>query len=356
MNHSSHANDVGRWCAGRRPTNPARRRGTRRRGAAQTAFTLIELLVVIAIIAVLIALLLPAVQQAREAARRAECENHLKQIGLALANYESTHGILPFGTSSTICTNAWHIGDAQSMILPQLEQQALYDSWNFKVPSFPNPADCPSPGADFNRTPRETRLEVFLCPSDRPPDFPGFPGNSYKSCSGSEPFADARFVANGKVPDGIFYYYSGTRMAEIRDGTSHTALFSEMRMGDGVADGVGDAELVDVGEAQMMQDDPCGYGGSLVTYEGWLYCGTYVTAMYNHTRTPNDRRPNCYNFASGRTRYLQGRMAASSYHPGGVNVVLADGSVHFVSESIDLGIWKALGSRALGERFSDADF
>ncbi len=320
-------------------------------------FTLIELLVVIGIIALLIALLLPAVQSAREAGRRSQCTNNLKQIGLAIAVYESDLRVLPFGHNATPCSaGIWSSGEVQTMILPFLDQAAAYNAWNWTHCAFPSPPDCPAPGVDFNLTARSIPLEVFLCPSDSVP-LGDFPGNSYRSCSGSGPFADPNFTAGGLVPNGVFYFRSSTRTADISDGASQTAFFSEVVMGDGDANGLPrDGLIVDLPEAQFLGDDPCAGGGTIFPLESWYYAGTYIFAMYNHTRAPNDPRPNCFNTGQFRTRTLQARMAASSRHPGGVHVLMGDGSVRFVSDGIDLAIWQAIGSRNGSEKIDNTQF
>jgi prepilin-type processing-associated H-X9-DG protein len=317
---------------------------------------LIELLVVIAIIALLIALLLPAVQAAREAGRRSQCQNNLKQIGLAISNYESHLGLLPFGSNGRPCSQyLWAIGDVHTMILPYLEQDAAYNAWNWAHSAFPNMPDCPAPGVDFNRTAREIRLEVYLCPSDTPP-LGGYPGNSYRSCSGSSAYADPNFTAGSPPPNGVFFFRSSTRMAEITDGVSQTAFFSELRMGDGTNDGIRDGLIVDIADAQFLNDDPCGGNGLAFPLEGWFYIGDHLFGMYNHTRTPNDPRPNCFNGGVGRTRHFQSRMAASSRHPGGVHVLMGDGSTRFVSDTVDAVIWRAIASRNGAEQIDNTQY
>src|SRR3954449_10732366 len=134
-----------------------------RPGRGRTGFTLIELLVVIAIIAILIALLLPAVQAAREAARRIQCTNNLKQVGLALHNYESTNGVFPPGRINTYVAGNGHCWGAYSQMLPYVEQQAVFDAMNFGM--NPDP-DYTSTSAAANRTAAVTTLAMFLCPSD----------------------------------------------------------------------------------------------------------------------------------------------------------------------------------------------
>jgi prepilin-type N-terminal cleavage/methylation domain-containing protein len=212
-----------------------------RRPAPPPGFTLIELLVVIAIIAVLIALLLPAVQAAREAARRAQCTNNLKQIGLAVSNYETSTGTLPPGSFwAASGTGPGKTGDGFSvfvMILPQMEQQAAYNLVNFSL-SYKNPANLTIAGVG---------IAALACPSDPPaaqqqPLSPAIyqappPGSwtqaftSYAACTGTwdvrPSLSAANFGQQVSNMNGTIYMYSATRMGDIQDGTSQTLLIGE---------------------------------------------------------------------------------------------------------------------------------
>ena len=192
-------------------------------------FTLIELLVVIAIIAVLIALLLPAVQMAREAARRVQCTNNLKQIGLALHAYVESKGVLCFGQGPEP-TSAWNGWSSHVMLLPYMEQKTLYDSLNFDVP------DGSAPGAVENSTGQRVAIATFLCPSDTDRLIAPAGHNNYYGCTGSNP------KMNDGITTGVFggmygpgpYVPTTVGLQAITDGTSQTAAFSERVMGIGL--------------------------------------------------------------------------------------------------------------------------
>jgi prepilin-type N-terminal cleavage/methylation domain-containing protein len=208
---------------------------------ARGGFTLIELLVVIAIIAVLIALLLLAVQAAREAARRGQCTNNLKQIGLALHNYHQTNdcfppGYLPRYNGAGVAQFNWD-WSVHARLLSGLEQQALYNAINWSIGSISN-----DPNYYANTTVTITRLFTFLCPSTSPPTWLTNPGtgytptqaagNSYFGSVGSSLEFDA--TQTGGPPNGVFQY-SGPRISitSIQDGTSNTIAFGEWKIGDG---------------------------------------------------------------------------------------------------------------------------
>ena len=187
-------------------------------------FTLIELLVVIAIIAVLIALLLPAVQAAREAARRTQCRNNLKQIGLALHNYESTHSVFPPGTLGFP-----KVFSAFAHMLPYVEQANLQNLINFN--DNPLPFGLPAPDGATNDVAAKSKIPVFLCPSDRD----AISGNTYgtinyAACVGSGEVDDGNLA----VGDGVIYAQSKTKFSAITDGTTNTVAFSESILGNGV--------------------------------------------------------------------------------------------------------------------------
>jgi prepilin-type N-terminal cleavage/methylation domain-containing protein/prepilin-type processing-associated H-X9-DG protein len=318
----------------------------------RSGFTLIELLVVIAIIAVLIALLLPAVQTAREAARRIQCVNNLKQIGLACHNYTDSLGCFPmsmgfdapgFGYPEPVSYSGL------SMLLPYMEQSVVFNSINYSI----HRAD---PG---NNTAMATAVNTFLCPSDPQQTNlpPGQAGENYHPNSGN----GIQYVSGVSDPwgfnttlppfNGPFYPVSSTKIAEITDGTSNTAAFSEMGLGDmsnAIATEKTDQFWPQTWPATPDQaiSDCQSFPASNLAYQGlstdgvpWLEGST--SAMYNHVNVPNKR--SCI-FPPGRIM-----NTANSYHPGGVNVALCDGSVRFFKDAINLSVWRALGSRNGGE-------
>jgi prepilin-type N-terminal cleavage/methylation domain-containing protein len=189
----------------------------------RSAFTLIELLVVIAIIAILIGLLLPAVQKVREAAARAQCQNNLKQIGLALHDYHATYNLLPPGRDD-------HSISVHTYLLPYLEQDNVYRLVNFKA-SWNDPSNAPAASA---------RIKTFLCPSDSGgAQVPaGWAANNYRANQGSgilwglPPTATTNVNYGMPIPNGPFYLDSKVRLTDISDGTSNTAAFSEHLIGD----------------------------------------------------------------------------------------------------------------------------
>ena len=325
----------------------------------RSAFTLIELLVVIAIIAVLIALLLPAVQSAREAARRAQCVNNLKQIGLAMANYESSLSCLPM--SMGLDSPGFGYPEPASysglsMLLPFMEQTVVFSSLNYSIVRL-------DPG---NNTAMATAVSSFLCPSDPQQQMlpVGQAGENYRPNSGntidyvwgwSDPWG-----FNTSLPpfNGPCYPGSKTRMAEITDGTSNTAGWSEMGLGD-MSNAIA-TEKTDqfwtqtypslpndaISQCQSFLVSNLSYQGLSTSGVPWIEGST--SAMYNHVNVPDKR--SCI-FPPGRIM-----NTANSYHPGGVNVAFCDGSVRFIKDSVALATWRALGSRNGGEVISSDSY
>jgi len=301
-------------------------------------FTLIELLVVIAIIGVLIALLLPAVQAAREVARRANCTNNLRQLGVALHSYHDSLGSFPPGRLTYPI-----VYSPQARLLPYLEQSNVNRLIDYNV-TFVG-ADLPTwKNAAAARTP----VPSFLCPSDAD-RIPGldFGVTSYYGSVGSG-LVDNGNLNTGAI-DGVFYANSSIKFRDIVDGLSQTAAFSESLLGSGEASSTGATPQDAQREVLLLPNTtPTTIGnctnppaGSWWAQRGvrWMQ-GSYGYALYNHFY-----QPNALNYDCNSSSRAFGLTAARSNHRNGVNVLLCDGSVQFARDTIDLALWRGLATR-----------
>jgi prepilin-type N-terminal cleavage/methylation domain-containing protein/prepilin-type processing-associated H-X9-DG protein len=365
-----------------------------RRNRARQGFTLIELLVVIAIIAVLIALLLPAVQSAREAARRSQCSNNLKQMGLAIHNYISTHGTFPIGAILNSdgnfpygCIGAWFGFSLFAEILANMEQQSVYNAINFSYPAGGHASNsgfpCTIQDCGYvNRTALITRISTYVCPSDS--DQTPYPittstnGYSQSSYAGSAGTFDIWHWWCGCPPsvgglacqgsqqiagDGVFFGNVAVKLQDIPDGTSNTMA---------------------VGETSRFKNDPD------MIFNSWSRAAWFNSAAPNSSRpegtastVPAMNAPflvgndgiftgslnptgdvNAWLWMQvgydGRTF---GQFGFRSSHPGGANFLFCDGSARFIKQTIDMGnpnytppinigVYRQLSTRKAGEVIS----
>ena len=369
------------------------------RSVRSRGFTLIELLVVIAIIAVLIALLLPAVQAAREAARRAQCTNNLKQIGLAMHNYHTANNSFPPGSAASLnplndkdgggfpCVN-WMGWSAQALLLGYMEQSPVYNAINF----YFDPISWPS--YPYNSTFSNTKIASFLCPSD------GLAGqqfyNNYYASEGTTTMAAGDISSNGPCiggnSPGLFYFATAYGVQNVTDGTSNTVAFSESLVGTGDATRQqwrNGANLPDgsvSGTPDVWRTIPAGQvppgtvmagifaqcsqrfanatdGNGLQSYRGnyWAW-GAESMSIFNTIIPPSSTQ-----YQWGTCRFGCGGCGirssdhshltnATSNHPGGANVAMADGQVLFIKSSISMQTWWSLGTKANGEVVSSDSY
>jgi prepilin-type N-terminal cleavage/methylation domain-containing protein/prepilin-type processing-associated H-X9-DG protein len=382
-------------------------------------FTLIELLVVIAIIAVLIALLLPAVQSAREAARRIQCTNNMKQIGLALHNYHAANNSFPMGGTAQYDPSSgsppqgpyeWENYSSFAMMLPFLEQAPVFNSCNLQL--------SPDTGGGYaqawNSTPYYTKLNAFLCPSDPysgVQNLCNYAGSIGTTTYSPEFQVGSAAIKGGGDTTGIFTIWKSYGIQNVTDGTSNTLAFAEALVGNGASgyqrytsyggsptyrgnvvftpssfvasSGGGNStgrvyDVSAVPNAQVLvKNDIAAIAQMLVNYQTvltspnkvvdyrgykWIMGITGAT-LFNSVQTPNESifngartGPGSYSGSVGNNTDSSWSMPATSNHPGGVNVTMADGHVQFIKNSISRPVWWALSTKANGEIISSDSY
>jgi len=359
-------------------------------------FTIIEILVVIAILGILMALLLPAVQVAREAARRSYCAHNLRQIGLALHQYHTAHDVFAMGCSfqapgpplnSQLAM--WNSFSAQACLLPYLDQAPLYAALNFSL----SPLDYDS----SNTTVVYRVVSTFICPSDTNAGVGHQDINDYAASFGATTddlydwdISSVGLQTNLQVPhgsSGLFTFGISYGLRDCTDGASSTVAYSEWVVGDGRGTYYGNQDpgstyrgngfLTATGNnpayASAFQNSTAVLAGLqscanqfeaaaiTIDYKGWYWAmGASGFSMFNTIQTPNDRT-----FSFGACRFggtpndwpdNSTFVGAQSSHPGGVNTLMGDGSLRFVKDSISRHVWRSLGTRRGGEVISADDY
>ena len=335
------------------------------------AFTLVELLVVIAIIGILVGLLLPAVQAAREAARRMQCQNNIRQLGLAAHNHESALRFLPpayRGQQIGGAPGYFDLWGTLALLTPYLEQTSVYNSIDLTKTMYQltSPYGIQAPVAC------QTKVATFLCPSDKAESvcsnayaIPGdLTSTNYAFCLGSGTSrGKTGWLGSPWEADGVFFAQSKVRITDIKDGSSNTIGASERILGEGNEVTVV-ASRADIRPQTMFvnpgaETNDANCGNTLRTNFSQRRMYTWVAGeprctSYNHYYPPNDRiNPDCVANFTGTDPVTRssghGLSTARSKHVGGVNAWYCDGSVHFVGDAIDMTIWRALATRLGGE-------
>jgi prepilin-type N-terminal cleavage/methylation domain-containing protein/prepilin-type processing-associated H-X9-DG protein len=346
------------------------------------AFTLIELLVVIAIIAVLIALLLPAVQAAREAARRAQCVNNLKQMGLALHNYHQVNNVFPMGCTSGMYSLGVYAPkqnlSLHAALLPFLEQTQIYNAINFNWACEDSSTTLPYA---INSTGTNAKIAAFCCPSDPNAGMPDNNNtsntNNYYGCVGTtlnwSQITTSYAVTTPSINQpstGLFTWQQSYGIQNATDGTSNTIMLAEGVVGNqsvqpkskpigmtsvgipGTVTALLDGEqnipavlaaLQTCSQAWLAGSSPDRQRG-----ENWAH-GCMDMTLFNTIATPNYNNGNWTNCSASTSGSLSNISNSNSYHPGGVNVAMADGHVQFIKSSVNQYTWMCLGTRANGE-------
>ena len=328
-------------------------------------FTLIELLVVIAIIAVLIALLLPAVQQAREAARRTQCKNNLKQLGLALFNYHDTFTVFPMASFSNVDVTgndtgpcSWQNTGMQVMLLPYIDQAPLYNQYNFSAHGHGGN------GKPDNDALCAKSINAFICPSEAAPRN-GFPGNNYSGSLGSAaPWGGWNWGATATDNNGAFSYVKALSSKDFTDGLTNTIMMGETGIGglpgskvnvsqqvNNPAGNYSGFTLTQVNAWAQLGNTSGGPGKDTNTGQHW-HEGIIGMTLFNTLLTPNSPNYNVSGSGGGEMDGT-GMIAARSYHVGGVHVMLGDGSARFINNNIDWSTYQNLGNRFDGNSVGD---
>jgi prepilin-type N-terminal cleavage/methylation domain-containing protein/prepilin-type processing-associated H-X9-DG protein len=318
------------------------------------AFTLVELLVVIAIIGTLVALLLPAVQASRESSRRTQCGNNLRQMGIAVQSYESAQRHFPTGSDAKPYkavpqhAHTFYRWSTLAHLSPYMEQSVIYNSLHLDLPLY---------GTNNEATPENLdtvsrMVPEFLCASDRQEKVHKYFGpTNYAACLGSG--------ANGGTPhnaDGAFFVNSKVRAGFVSDGLSKTAAFSESTLGDSYQGQRDPTRLYAYVFAAPVTEAKCeqAFQFNVTDPRGFSWAnGEIRSALYNHYLTPNSLTLDCVATDPSPDVAFKysawGWRTARSRHPGGVNLGMLDGSVHFVPDGVNATIWHDISTRSGAE-------
>jgi prepilin-type N-terminal cleavage/methylation domain-containing protein/prepilin-type processing-associated H-X9-DG protein len=344
------------------------------RKSHRQGFTLVELLVVIAIIGILVGLLLPAVQAAREAARRMQCSNNLKQLGLAAHNFESSYKYFPPGEWTRAATTAASSRPAwTTVVLGFLEQSNKFNQFDFTVDVNTDAKNEPARSQD---------VATFICPSE--PSGAQFATTVGATVGRLNYFGSIGGAADCRQADGLAGIFSGNfsnvalnetpkgvKIGGISDGTSNTALHAEVmrKFGDTtVVNHTTNKQSGDISTGTALVDGRNDIGcragstqGTRINYVGLQYFrgGINHNTLYTHTLpinwNRNTRDTTTQKYTCGDASFRRAHINAGSYHTGGANAVFCDGSVRFFSDSTDFTTWYAMGTRANGEVAGNVD-